>query len=763
VNEVSHEANANNNCSASVAVRVGEPDLEITGFSASPSLVLPGANIYFAATISNEGDATSEVTNIIFYRSADNTIASSDTPQGSQSVNALSAGANSDTTFDFAAPATAGIYYYGACVNEVSHEANVDNNCSSGFEVRVGEPDLEITSFSASPSLVLPGENIYFAATISNEGDATSAATNIIFYRSADNTIASNDTPQGTAQPVNDLSAGTSSDTTFSFAAPAIAGTYYYGACVNEVSHEANVDNNCSSGFEVRVESPDIDFVVLDFFTSTTVVEIDDSITLTAKVRNQGNTAFTATALITFHRSTNNIIDAADEELTIENVGELGVGASSDIGASVAVTSDIGSYYYGACVRPVSGESVTFNNCSKALPVRVVDWEKSADVTWDNRNSHSSVIFQNKMWVLGGAFGSLLGPLRNDVWYSEDGVAWEQATANADWFPRTAHTSLSFADKMWVIAGYTSHPPDDIWFSENGIDWEQAESNTVFSRGRHASLVFDNKMWVIGGTGRNSNILNDVWYSEDGVVWEQATADAAFPPGNVKALVFADKMWVLANHINGATGAWFSSDGRNWQLASDNFPLPIRTNYTSVVFDNKIWLMGGLSTRSKFLNDVWSSRDGRNWQLTDNTADWSARFLHSSLAFDNKIWVIGGVAGEAPDIWSLNFENNNFASALQLSYSASADTQHTAVLEEGVDYYYKITLPAGNYTIDTSSNTNPLCELYDSSQMTIELDHDAGEGFNCSITRTLVTGDYYIRVRGFDNNIGTYTLRIMKQ
>ena len=40
------------------------------------------------------------------------------------------------------------------------------------------------------------------------------------------------------------------------------------------------------------------------------------------------------------------------------------------------------------------------------------------------------------------------------MWYSTDGINWEQATRSINVFPaRKEHTSLVYDDKMWVIGG----------------------------------------------------------------------------------------------------------------------------------------------------------------------------------------------------------------------------------------------------------------------------------------------------------------------
>ena len=53
-------------------------------------------------------------------------------------------------------------------------------------------------------------------------------------------------------------------------------------------------------------------------------------------------------------------------------LGELSAGASTSIGSGpVSASSSAGTFYYGACVDSVTGESDTTNNCSGSVPVVV--------------------------------------------------------------------------------------------------------------------------------------------------------------------------------------------------------------------------------------------------------------------------------------------------------------------------------------------------------------------------------------------------------
>ncbi|NUM36764.1 MAG: hypothetical protein HUU50_19650 [Candidatus Brocadiae bacterium] len=92
--------------------------------------------------------------------------------------------------------------------------------------------------------------------------------------------------------------------------------------------------------------------------------------------------------------------------------------------------------------------------------------------------------------------------------------------------------------------------------------------------------------------------------------------------------------------------------GKDWFQASTS--APTRQQHTSVVFDDKIWIIGGDDTNGSYLNDVWSSSDGINWTQVTAHASWPARQQHTSVLFDDKIWIIGGSDGVTTrlnDVW----------------------------------------------------------------------------------------------------------------
>jgi hypothetical protein len=263
------------------------------------------------------------------------------------------------------------------------------------------------------------------------------------------------------------------------------------------------------------------------------------------------------------------------------------------------------------------------------------NWTQATDSAgWSPRANHTSVVFDNKMWVLGGEDEY---DIRNDVWYSVDGVNWTQTTSSAGWSPRYNHTSVVFDNKMWVLGGYdyiNDSEFNDVWYSTDGVNWILATDSAEWSpRDGHTSIVFDNKMWVIGGFGYEGDI-NDVWYSFNGINWTQATASAEWSPRDGHtSVVFDNKMWV----IGCGNDVWHSNDGVNWVCTTNQAEWGYKYNHTSVVYDNKMWVVGGSGH-----NDVWYSGNGINWVCATPSASWSGRGYHTSVVYDNKMWVIGG-------------------------------------------------------------------------------------------------------------------------
>ena len=367
VESVTGESDTGNNCSSAVTVTVSGSDLIVETPTVSESSLDAGAYFTLSTTVRNEGGSRSDYTTLRYYLSTDETITTSDTEVGTDSVSRLNASAISDESIRLNAPSSEGTYYYGACVEAVSGESDTGNNCSSAVTVTVLGSDLIVESPTVSDSSPGPGASFTLSATVRNQGGGAAPSTTLRYYLSTDVTITTGDSEVGTSY-VSPLDPSETSDERAYLEAPSSEGTYYYGACVESVTGESDTDNNCSSAVTVTVSGSDL--IVESPTVSESNPKAGASFRLYATVRNQGGSRSDYTTL-RYYLSTDVTINTNDQEVDTDYVSRLAPSETSEESAYLYAPSSEGTYYYGACVEAVSGESDTGNNCSSAVTITV--------------------------------------------------------------------------------------------------------------------------------------------------------------------------------------------------------------------------------------------------------------------------------------------------------------------------------------------------------------------------------------------------------
>ncbi len=152
---------------------------------------------------------------------------------------------------------------------------------------------------------------------------------------------------------------------------------------------------------------------------------------------------------------------------------------------------------------------------------------------------------------------------------------------------------------------------------------------------------------------------NEVWSSADGIRWRKDLADDH--PGFDRrhchtTLLWRDKLWIVG-------GDWWreeynhdvvsSPDGIHWTVELAQTPWQDRALLVAGVFDDKLWVMGGQTLhgpREDFVyhNDVWSSVDGVSWiqvaaDAPPSETRWSGRGVFTQLVeFQGRMWLVGG-------------------------------------------------------------------------------------------------------------------------
>ena len=166
----------------------------------------------------------------------------------------------------------------------------------------------------------------------------------------------------------SDLAANTGSTATSYSHTGLTAGSarHYQVSAINSAgtgpaSNVAIATTDAATSPDLVVQSPSV---------SDSSPDAGASVTLNATVLNRGDGASSSTTLH-YYRSTDSTINSGDAQVGTDSVEGLAASGSSDQSIGLTAPSTAGTYYYGACVDAVSGESDTGNNCSSAVKVTV--------------------------------------------------------------------------------------------------------------------------------------------------------------------------------------------------------------------------------------------------------------------------------------------------------------------------------------------------------------------------------------------------------
>ena len=237
-----------------------------------------------------------------------------------------------------------------------------------------------------------------------------------------------------------------------------------------------------------------------------------------------------------------------------------------------------------------------------------IDWShKPGTNSLDKRDVFSAVMFNDELyanqrtglfrfgddgWQLVAPFGSSFNwqvkmVVHNDklylitstssgarVLFTTDGESFSSLGLKTPFTVSSDFSAVSFADKLWVIAGKRGGGAQQkVWSSENGYTWVEAQA-AFEARGAQQVVVYKDALWLFGGQS-GTTYYNDVYRSLDGIVWEKQT---------------------------------------------DNINVPTREYAAMAVHNDRLYRIGGYRRDSgKSFNDVWSSDDGITWQKAFKT------------------------------------------------------------------------------------------------------------------------------------------------
>ncbi len=230
----------------------------------------------------------------------------------------------------------------------------------------------------------------------------------------------------------------------------------------------------------------------------------------------------------------------------------------------------------------------------------------NASAGWSPRGGHTSLAMPDGSIVL-------MGGGTNDVWRSSDsGSTWTLVNASAGWSPRSGHTSVVMPDSSIVLMGgqpQNSHGTNDVWRStDNGATWTQITANAEWSpRTYHTSVAMPDGSIVLMGGGWLPG-SNDVWRSTDnGATWNLVNESAEWSPRTGHTSVaMPDGSIVLTggrNFNDFKKDTWRSTDnGETWTLINVGMGRWLQTGVVET--DGSIVMMGGIDYGIGRRNDV---------------------------------------------------------------------------------------------------------------------------------------------------------------
>lgn len=330
-------------------------------------------------------------------------------------------------------------------------------------------------------------------------------------------------------------------------------------------------------------------------------------------------------------------------------------------------------------LRPLEVKGAATN----ASPQMPDQWNSTTPFN-NPRVSHQSVLFDNKVYVLGGYYFDFdVGLiLYNDVQYASlknNGSiqnGWHYTTPFQT--PRLGHSAVEHNGYLYVVAGgdgfgYLS----DVQYAKLNSDgtvassgWHTSPNSINVPRSNHVSLVHqvDGKtyLYVIGGVGDvNGNTVhfNTVEYARinnDGSVGKWKVSPDTFIKGrsalgcvivngylyviggwgdDFVADIFSDVQYAPFNN-NGSVGPWTTSQ---YSIQTGRY------GHTAVLYPNPstILILGGNAGGGQYLNDLQytTTNGGETAAWTQLPAEFNfptPRWGHTSISYRDRVYVIGG-------------------------------------------------------------------------------------------------------------------------
>ena len=488
-------------------------------------------------------------------------------------------------------------------------------------------------------------------------------------------------------------------------------------------------------------------------------------IMLTASVSHTGGPGSEATQL-QFYRSEDAAISTDDSPEGERPVEALSSGASVDVNITVTLPSEVGSYYYGACITVAN----SYKNCSPGLEIIVSEVTRVTPGSMTNASlpAGGSNYFQFTLESTQGMAIHTSG--ETDVTgrlYDGDGAL---VAANFN----SGESGNFRLDRPLVSGTY--------FIRVSGNDMSTAGGYTLHLEGSHVTTVepvsMTDRILAAGGSDYFQFTLESTQFL---VIYSSGTT---FTTGRL----YDSSGVPLATDFNRGGDGNFRIDR---PLAPGTYFLRVHGAFQSVMGDYTLHVEGGgittIEPGSTAEGTLTNSRRYSHFQFTLESAQGLAIYTSGGVNTTGRLYdrdrvtlaadfsrsaggnfridhpltpgtyfiEVGGGHSSAFGDYTLHVEG---ASITTLTPGSMTD----GILAAGDSDYFQLTLEgAQSLAVYTSGERNTTGSLYDARGTLLATDENSGEGDHFRIERILTPGTYFIRVSGSDMNVaGGYTLHV---
>jgi subtilase family serine protease len=263
------ESNEDNN-ESSMTFNTMAPDLGVKGISWTPEFPSKGDTVSIKVTVTNQGAGRADASSLGYFID--------DAFRDTAEIPDLNAGASSNVTFTWSAIPGAHKIRVVLDYYRTITETNESNN-ELETSIATQSPDLLISDLSWTPDQVAAGDQVTFTVTLKNQGNGNAEASTTIFYIDSKFVGSLDFAP---------LAAGEEETTSVIWTAE--GGSHYINLVADNLNKiiESNEGNNQYSTHLVAA-LPDL--IVSDISFSPEKPALNDTITITITVKNQGQGA----------------------------------------------------------------------------------------------------------------------------------------------------------------------------------------------------------------------------------------------------------------------------------------------------------------------------------------------------------------------------------------------------------------------------------------------------------------------------------------